>query len=48
MRTTESPDCKCSSSGSSHFELVYPNDTSYEGWIDFRFTLVYKDVLVIT
>ena len=28
------------------FELIYHDDMVYKGWIDSRFTLVYKDVLV--
>ena len=35
-------------SGGHHFELIYHDDTVYEGWIDFKFTLIHKDVLVIT
>ena len=30
------------------FKLIYHGDTVYEGWIDFKFTLIHKDVLVIT
>ena len=30
------------------FELIYHVRTIYEGWIDFWFTYVYKDILVIT
>ena len=29
-------------------ELIYHDNTVYEGWVDFRFILVYKSVLVIT
>ena len=32
---------------SSHFELIYIVGTCYKGWIDFRFTVVENDVLVI-
>ena len=30
------------------FELIYYDDTIYEGWIDSTFILVHKDVLIIT
>ena len=29
-------------------KLIYHDDTIYEGWIGFRFTLMHKGVLVIT
>ena len=35
-------------SNSPHSKLIYHDDTVYEGWIDFWFTLMHKDVLVIT
>ena len=31
----------------SHFELIYHDDMVYEGWIDSKFTLVHKNVLII-
>ena len=31
----------------SHSELIFLDDTIYEGWMDFQFTFVYKGVLVI-
>ena len=33
---------------SPYFELIYHDDTIYEGWIDSRFTLMHKGILVIT
>ena len=30
-----------------HFELIYHVGTVYEGWINFWFILVHKDILVI-
>ena len=33
---------------SPHSKLIYHDDTIYEGWIGSRFTLVRKDILVIT
>ena len=30
-----------------HFELIYLGSMDYEVWIDFRFTFVYKGILVI-
>ena len=30
-----------------HFKLVCHDDMIYESWIDFKFIIVYKDVLVI-
>ena len=33
---------------SLRFKLIYHGDIVYEGWIDFKFTLIHKDVLVIT
>ena len=33
----------------SLIKVIYlMNDTIYEGWIDFKFTFMHKDVLVIT
>ena len=29
-------------------KLIYHDGTIYEGWIDSKFTIVHKDVLVIT
>ena len=29
-------------------ELIYHDDTIYEDWIDFMFTLVHKSILVTT
>ena len=29
-------------------DLIYQNDIVYEGWIDSRFTLMLKSILVIT
>ena len=34
-------------SSGHHFELIYHDDTIYEGWIDSKFTFVHKRVLVI-
>ena len=34
-------------SSGPRFELIYFVGTDYEGWIDFRFTFVYKGILVI-
>ena len=31
-----------------HSELIYHDDIVYEGWINSRFTLMHKVVLVIT
>ena len=30
------------------FELIYHDDIVHEGWIDFKFILMHKDILVIT
>ena len=30
------------------FELIFLDDTVYEGWMGFQFTFVHKGVLVIT
>ena len=30
-----------------HYDLIYHDDTIYEGWIDSRFILEHKGVLVI-
>ena len=30
-----------------YFELIYHDDTIYEGWIDSRFTLIHKGILII-
>ena len=29
------------------FELIYHDDMIYEGWIDFKVTIVHKGILVI-
>ena len=31
-----------------HSELIFFDDTVYEGWMSFQFTFVHKGVLVIT
>ena len=33
---------------SPHYELIYHDDTFYEGYINSRFILVHKGILVIT
>ena len=30
-----------------YFELIYHDDMVYESWINYQFTFVHKDVLVI-
>ena len=30
-----------------YFKLIYHDDTVYESWIGFRFTLVHKDIMII-
>ena len=31
-----------------HSELIFLDDTIYEGWMGYQFTFIYKDVLIIT
>ena len=35
-------------SNGPHFELIYHDDTVYEGWIGSRFILMHNRVLIIT
>ena len=30
-----------------HYEFIYHDGTVYEGWIGYRFIIVYKGILVI-
>ena len=32
----------------TYFELIYHDDTIYESWIDFKFILVHKGILVFS
>ena len=36
------------SSNGSHFKLIYHDDMIYEGWINYKFTLVHNGILVST